>query len=48
MQERGFIEPGWSLDGLGVHCELTDAGSRVARAVRRSVGYPDHAGTPIA
>ncbi len=47
LQDRRFVEPGWSLDGLGVHCQSTEAGSRVARAVRRSVGYPEPIGTPI-
>jgi hypothetical protein len=33
FETRGFVEPGWRVDHRGVHCEVTELGSEVARAV---------------
>jgi hypothetical protein len=32
LQNRGYLERGWSVDYLGAHCQLTDLGARVAKA----------------
>jgi hypothetical protein len=32
LQNRGYLEAGWTLDHLGAHCQLTDVGARVAKA----------------
>jgi hypothetical protein len=30
LERRGYLEPGWSLDHMGGHCQLTELGKRVA------------------
>ena len=32
-EKRGYLEPGWSVDYEGAHCQVTELGTRVARAV---------------
>lgn len=32
LERRGYLRSGWSIDGAGVHFELTELGRRVAGA----------------
>jgi hypothetical protein len=32
LEQRGYLEPGWSVDYQGAHCQLTELGTGVARA----------------
>lgn len=32
LERRGYIEPGWSVDSMGAHCQVTDLGKHVAGA----------------
>lgn len=36
LERRGYLEPGWHVDYLGAHCQVTDLGTRVAAAVAAS------------
>jgi DNA-binding MarR family transcriptional regulator len=44
LEQRGFVEPGWTVDAEGGHYAVTDAGRRVARALHRAVGVEDYPG----
>jgi hypothetical protein len=35
LERRGYLEPGWSVDYIGAHCQVTDLGERVAAAAAR-------------
>lgn len=32
LEKRGYLLPGWSVDYLGAHCQVTELGTGVARA----------------
>ncbi len=44
LERRGYLEPGWSVDYLGVHCQVTEIGGRVARAVGAVVALESDGG----
>jgi hypothetical protein len=33
LETRGYLKPGWHVDYLGAHCDVTELGRRVATAV---------------
>jgi hypothetical protein len=50
LEHRGYLEPGWSVDYLDAHCQVTDLGKRVAGAASAVVlvrGYADDAGKSV-
>jgi hypothetical protein len=51
LERRGYIEPGWSVDYMGAHCQLTDLGKHLAgaaAAVLLAGGYGDTGSTASA
>lgn len=32
LERRGYVQPGWIVDYLGVHCQVTELGKRVGGA----------------
>jgi len=32
LERRGYLEPGWSIDYMGAHFQMTELGKRVAGA----------------
>jgi hypothetical protein len=50
LEHRGYLEPGWSVDSMGAHCQVTDLGKRVAGAAGAALlarGYADNAGRSV-
>jgi hypothetical protein len=33
LERRGYLEPGWSVDDMGAHCDVTERGTAAARAL---------------
>jgi hypothetical protein len=46
LERRGYLEPGWSVDYLGAHCQVTELGTRVARAVAVAVSVAPGGSNP--
>jgi hypothetical protein len=44
LERRGYLEPGWTVDYIGAHCQVTEAGTRVAKAVAAVVNLAPNEG----